>query len=211
MVDEETARSARLHYGWIVAAVTFAALLAAAGIRATPGVLMVPFENEFGWSSATISFAGAVSLTSLMRTSWQLVLLWGILVGAGSGMVALAVSATIVNQWFAERRGLVLGVLTASTATGQLVFLPALAAIIEAFGWRAAVLAVAGVGFLTLPLIGCFMLDRPADLGLLPYGQTGGSASTLSRKGNPFVAALEALGTGARSKDFWLLSISFFI
>jgi len=120
------AAAPRVHYAWIVAGITFVTLLAAAGIRATPGVLIVPFEHEFGWTRATISLAvsvnlilyglmgpfsaalvdrlGArttmicamvilgigVSLTSLMTASWQLVLLWGIVVGAGSGMIALA-------------------------------------------------------------------------------------------------------------------------
>src|SRR5258707_6292916 len=149
----------RLHYAWIVAAVTFLPLLAAAGIRSTPGVLMVPFEQEFGWSRATIAVAVAinlllyglmgpfaaalldrlgvrgtvmlaltllalgVSLTTLMTAPWQLMLLWGVVVGGGSGMTALALGATVANRWFTERRGLVMGGLTASTAPGQLLFL----------------------------------------------------------------------------------------
>jgi len=246
MIGSETMRGRRLHYGWIVAAVTFATLLAAAGIRATPGVLMVPLQDEFGWTRASISFAvsvnlllyglmgpfsaalvdrlgarrtmmtgmallaSAVSLTATMTASWQLVLLWGIVVGAGSGMVALALAATIVNRWFAERRGLVMGVLTASTATGQLVFLPILAAIIEHWGWRTAVLTIAGAGALTLPLVGLFMRDRPEDLGLAPYGQTGPAAPAPALR-NPVTAALETLGEGLRSRDFWMLAASFFI
>jgi MFS family permease len=186
------------HYAWIVAAITFVTLLAAAGIRATPGVIIVPLEQEFGWSRASISLAvsinlvlygflgpfsaalvdrlGArttmlcamatlavgVSLTALMNATWQLVLLWGVVVGAGSGMIALALAATVVNRWFADRRGLVMGVLTASTATGQLVFLPFLALIVQTYGWRPAVLTIAGVGLLTLPLIAFFMRNRRA-------------------------------------------------
>jgi len=136
MVLLERLAHGRLHYGWIVAAVTFLTLLAAAGIRATPGVLIVPLEQEFGWTRASISLAvsvnlvlygflgpfsaalvdrlGArktmgiamttlaigVSLTALMTATWQLVLLWGIVVGSGSGMMALALAATVVNRWF---------------------------------------------------------------------------------------------------------------
>ncbi len=239
-------RGGGLHYGWIVAAITFLTLLAAAGIRATPGVLMVPLEQEFGWTRASISFAvsinlllygfmgpfsaalvdrlgarrtilagmallaAAVGLTSLMTANWQLVLLWGIAVGAGSGMVALALAATIVNRWFAERRGLVMGALTASTATGQLIFLPILATIIEHAGWRAAVLSIAGAGALTLPLVFFLMRDRPEDIGLLPYGQQG-PAAPAPRLRNPVAAAFETLGEGLRSRDFWMLATSFFI
>src|SRR6202008_5213128 len=160
----------KLHYAWVVAGVTFLTLLVAAGLRATPGVLIVPLETEFGWSRATISFAiglniflygligpfaaavmdrfglrrtmlGAlaciavgVMLTPLMTRPWQLVLLWGVIVGTGSGATALVLGATVVARWFSARRGLVVGILTASTATGQLVFLPALASIAQNYG-----------------------------------------------------------------------------
>ena len=153
-----------MHYAWIVAAVTFLVLLVGAGVRATPGVLMVPLETEFGWSRTAISAAIAinialygligpfaaslmdryglrrivlaaiallslsVALTTQMRTQWQLTLLWGVLVGSGTGVTALVLAAVIASRWFDERRGLVLGLLSAANATGQLVFLPLLPA-----------------------------------------------------------------------------------
>ena len=237
----------RLHYAWIVAAVTFLTLLAAAGVRSTPGVLMVPFEQEFGWSRATISvavsinlllyglmgpFAAAlldrlgvratmmlalsllavgVGLTTLMTAPWQLVLLWGVVVGGGAGMTALTLGATVVNRWFSERRGLVMGVLTASTATGQLLFLPLMAWVVERHGWRPAVLGIAAVALLVVPLIGFLMRDRPADVGLAPYGDDGPVKPVARSTANPARVALAALGRGLRSGDFWLLALSFFI
>src|SRR3954468_16964540 len=153
----------RIHYAWVILGVTFLTLLASAGVRAAPGVLIIPLEQEFHWTRATISFAisinillyglmgpfaGAlmqrfgvrrttisamtllaigVGLATQVRQAWQLVLLWGVVVGLASGMVAIVLGATVVNRWFVERRGLALGILTASTATGQLVFLPLLA------------------------------------------------------------------------------------
>src|SRR5260370_15792922 len=126
-------------------------------------------------------------------------------------MMALALAATIVNRWFCQHRGMVMGVLTASTGTGQLVFLPFPAAIVTNFGWRPAALTIAGVGLLPLPLIAFFMRDRPADLGLTPLGDAAGTPPILASKGNPFTAAFEALREGARSRDFWLLALSFFI
>ena len=140
-------------YAWIVAGITFIALIVTAAVRATPSILIVPLEQEFGWSRVTISFAisinlllygligpfaagmlnrygsrrvmmislatlsGGVALTTLVRTSWQLVLLWGVLVGTGTGMTAIVLGATVVHRWFREQQGLVIGVLTASTAT----------------------------------------------------------------------------------------------
>jgi len=241
------AKAKTLHYGWIIAAVTFVTLLAAAGVRATPSVLIVPLEQEFGWSRSTISFAVAVNiflygmigpfaaaimerfgirrtmctalavialgvaLTPLMRQSWQLVLLWGVVVGSGTGVTAMVLGATIVTRWFTARRGLVMGVLTASTATGQLVFLPLLASLAETYGWRSVSLTVAGVAAILLPLVAIFMRDRPADLGLAPYGESGAPHAIPPRQGNPAMVALRALRTGLRSRDFWLLAGSFFV
>ncbi len=236
----------RLHYAWVVAGLTFVTLLAAAGVRATVSVLIVPLEQEFGWTRATISAAVSVNLllygfigpfaaaiidrvgvrrtmaaalacvaagvvlTTQMTTPWQLVLLWGVVVGGGTGMTALVLGAMVANRWFAERRGVVMGVLTASTATGQLVFLPALASLVESYGWRVAVLAIAGFGLAVAPVIGLVMRDRPSDVGLLPYGATAPEAAP-PPAGNPFMAPLEALWRGFSSRDFWLLSLSFFI
>jgi len=239
--------SRRLHYAWIVAAVTFVVLLATAGVRSAPGVLIVPLEKEFGWSRTTTSaavsinillygligpFAAAlmdwlgirktvllslvtvatgVSLTMFMTASWQLMLLWGVVVGGGTGMTALVLAATLVNRWFKTHRGLVIGVLTASTATGQLVFLPLLATTVEHFGWRYAALIIAGALMLSIPLVAIFLRDRPADLGMLPYGETVASPVPVVPKTNPALEAIRCLRDGLRSRDFWLLAGSFFV
>ena len=236
----------RFHYGWVVAAVTFAILLVGAGVRATPGVLIVPLEHEFGWSDATISAAIAinillygllgpfavaimerfglrrtvlgalgllatgVSATALMRAPWQLMLLWGVVVGSGTGMIAMVLGATVATRWFAKSRGLVLGVLTASSATGQLVFLPLLAHLAEAWGWRAASLTVAGATVVLMPLVALLLRDRPIDLGIPPYGATALEPAPVHAR-NPAVRALLALRDGTRSRDFWLLAGTFFV
>jgi MFS family permease len=238
----------RIHYGWIVAAVTFLVLLSSAGVRATPSILIVPLEREFGWTRATISLAVSinlilyglmgpfaatlmqrlgvrttvlisaatltvgVALTPLMRAPWQLILLWGVVVGAGTGMTALVLGATVVNRWFTARRGLVMGILTASTATGQLVFLPLLAAMVERHGWRTATLLVAGAVLLIIPLVLLLLRERPEDVGLARFGEQG--LPGREKGGTPVstsAGALAALRQGARSRDFWLLAGSFFI
>jgi sugar phosphate permease len=231
----------------VVAAVTFLTLLAAAGVRATPGVLFVPLGEEFGWSRSTVSLAvsvnillygltgpfaagvmiaaglrrtmlaalvllaAAVGLSTFMRAPWQLVLLWGVAVGVGTGLTAMVLGATVVNRWFVERRGLALGLLTASTATGQLVFLPLLARVVERAGWRAAVLVVAGAAALIVPLVALLMRDDPRDVGLAPYGGTAADAMPTRPSRNPAALALAALAHGARRRDFWLLAGTFFV
>src|SRR5262245_18628856 len=75
-------------------------------------------------------------LTVWMDSAWQLLLCWGLLVGLGTGSMALAFAATVTNRWFTERRGLVTGILTAASASGQLIFLPVLSWIVETHDWR---------------------------------------------------------------------------
>lgn len=153
-----------------------------------------------------------VSLTTLMRQPAHLVFLWGILVGGGTGMTAIVLGASVVHRWFHSHRGVVVGALTASTATGQLLFLPVLAWLVTQDGWRSAVLMVAGALLVVLPLIFFFMRDHPGSLGLRPYGLSEQEPIPEAKRGaNPFWEAIAALRDGVRSRDFWLLAGSFFI
>jgi len=157
----------------------------------------------------TLLTAG-VSLATLVRQPWQLVLLWGVVVGSGSGMVALVLGATIVNRWFVARRGLAMGILTASTATGQLIFLPLLASVIQQHGWRFGILIAASAGALMIPIVFALLREQPADLGIPAYGGTAGAAP-IAATANPARIAIDALADGLRSRDFWLLTLTFVI
>ena len=153
--------------------------------------------------------ASGVSLATLVTKPWQLILLWGVVVGIGSGMAALVLGATIVNRWFLERRGLAMGILTASTATGQLLFLPLLASIIGRQGWRPGILIVAGAAALMIPVVVVLLRERPAP-GQFAYGASV-EAAAASTTGNPARIAIDALADGLRSRDFWLLTLTFVI
>jgi MFS family permease len=140
-------------------------------------------------------------------------LLWGVVIGIGTGMTALVLGATIAARWFAARRGLVVGILTASVATGQLVFLPLLASITERLGWRIALglmcvmLAVAAFAVLML------MRDRPGDVGLRPFGDAGTEPLPAPPANNApiMAAALGTLRDASRQRVFWILFATFFI
>lgn len=237
----------KIHPAFVVAGATFIVLLCAAAVRATPSILIVPLEREFGWSRALLSsavsvnlvlyglvgpFAAAlmerfgirrtvlvslalicagVALTAQMRSSWQLVLSWGILVGLGTGTTAMVLGATVVNRWFFSRRGAVMGVLTASTATGQMLFLPLEAHVVEHHGWRAVTLMVAAVIALLLPLVALLVRDRPADVGVLPYGASPETPVLERSRQNPMANALRVLRESSHKADFWLLAGSFFV
>ncbi|GAA3445657.1 MFS transporter [Planomonospora venezuelensis] len=239
-----------MHWAWVVAAVTFVALVGAAGFRATPGALIDPLQREFGWTRGTISLAVSVNLllygltapfaaalmerfgigrvvsyalglvalgsglTVFMTTGWQLVLLWGVLVGLGTGSMALALVATVTGRWFVRHRGLVTGVLTAGGATGQLVFLPVAAALSESHGWRAASLVTAGAALAVVPLVLLLFREHPSDVGLGPYGgapEVPATAPAVPVPGGAARRALGALADAARTRVFWLLAGGFAI
>src|SRR3984885_5900156 len=235
------------HYAWTVLGVTFVCLLISAATRATPSILMVPLENEFGWSRTTISMAISLNIllygligpfaagfinrygprrvmaasailiglgtlaTITIKHPWQLFALWGVLVGVGTGIIAIVLGATVVQRWFYAHRGLALGMLTASAATGQFVFLPFLAKLVVDHGWRSSVITMAALALLMAPIALLFMRDRPHDRGLLPLGQPAGMDVPTAAVQNPFVAAISALTSASRSKEFWILAGSFFI
>ena len=183
--------------------------------------LMGPFAaaliNRFGVRRVTLSSLALISsglaLSLLMTQVWELILLWGIVVGFGTGLTALVLGATIATRWFSTRRGLVIGLLTASSATGQLVFMPLLATIAEQAGWRAALVLLCGLLMLAAVAVLALMRDRPSDLALLPFGEstTPVASPVASPAGSIAFAALDALRQAAKTRVFWILFATFFI
>ncbi|MEV5894125.1 MFS transporter [Nonomuraea fuscirosea] len=243
-----TTPTRRLHRAWYVAAVAFVAILGSAGFRATPGVLITPLREEFGWTAGTISLAVSINLvlygltapfaaalmdrfgmrrvvavallliaagsglTVLMTASWQLLLFWGVLVGLGTGSMALVFAATVVDRWFVRHRGLVTGVLTAAGATGQLVFLPVLAQLAQGPGWRFASLTVAAAALAVVPFVWWLLRDRPEDVGTTALGADPDAVrAEPPAKVNAAMRAVSVLVSAARTRPFWLLAGGFAI
>jgi MFS family permease len=157
--------------------------------------------------------ACGVAAAPLIRQSWQLVALWGLGIGVGTGLVAMVLAATVVNRWFAARRGMVLGILTASASTGQLVFLPMLAQVTARYGWRTAVLVAAGIVAALIPLAAWLLRESPESMGLRPYGADAAdaSASAPASDARAPLGALAVLRDVATSRNFWILFVTFFI
>jgi MFS family permease len=173
------------------------------------------FVERFGLRRVMIDALAVVAvgslLTVLMDSPWQLFLLWGIVIGAATGAISVPLAAIVSTRWFVSRRGLVTGLLGASFASGQLVFLPLLAWIVTSAGWRWAAVAVSAAALgLVLPLVALLMRDRPRDIGLRPFGASEDDPEPPPLV-NPFGAALGGLRLGAHSGTFWLLFGSFFI
>src|SRR5215467_3325835 len=163
-------------FGW-----TTAEISSALSIRFILFGLMAPFAaallNRYGLRNVTLAaqliVVSALLASLAMTRVWQLMLLWGVVIGVGTGMTALVLGATIATRWFTARRGLVVGILTASVATGQLVFLPLLASLTERYGWRLALGLVCIMLCVSAFAVLMIMRDRPGDVGLRPFGDTG--------------------------------------
>lgn len=232
----------------LVIAVTFAALLISAGLRATPGVLMQPLQLNFGWNRTVVSFSAGVGIflyglvgpfaaalmvsfgirrtmlaglglmaaatfASLWMTQpWHYLLTWGVFSGIGSGAVASVLAAAVVNRWFATRQGLVMGLLSASTATGALVFLPVLAWLSNDGAWRPVVLTVSLACLALVPLVALIVPEHPGDIGTTRFGEQPGDAppAPLKQAGSAALA-IEVLLRAARQPTFWLLFGTFFV
>jgi sugar phosphate permease len=238
------------HYAWVIAAVTFLAMLTTSAALGLPGAMLQPLSKEFGWTTDQLSsvfavrfalfgllgpfaavFIGRFGLRRVMVTAatfiaaamvlatgitqlWQLFLLWGLVLGCGTGLTALVLGAMVANRWFTSNRGLVVGLFAASTATGQLIFLPIAAWMIENMGWRYAVIPVFAACVVVATLATLFMRDHPGSIGLRAFGEPDSSpleappprAKTLNVLG-PFRVLAEA----SRNRTFWILAGTFFI
>jgi MFS family permease len=238
-----------IHYGWVVVFATFLTMLVTAGAMGAPGVLIKPLQDEFGWSTSSISSALAIRLilfglmgpfaaafmnrfgvrnviifalamiavgfigSFYMTTLWQLLLFWGIMVGFGTGLTAMVLAATVSTRWFSKQRGLVVGMLSASSATGQLVFLPLMAELTERYGWRTTVLFVCGMLAVVALIVLALMRDRPADLNLPLFGEIHVTPAPSIDKslGAMLLSPLIVLKEVSRSSTFWILFATFFI
>ena len=237
----------KIHPAWIAAIVTFFTLVANAGFRSAPSVLIMPLEDAFGWSRDQISLAISVNvllfgltapfaaalmerftvrkvvmgalttvstgafLTTQIHAPWQLVATWGVIVGIGTGSMALVFAATVASRWFVKRRGLVTGALTAAAATGQLVFLPGLTHMSQMYGWKSIGLTIGGASLFMVPMIFLFLREKPADLGLLPYGAAEDWQPPKRADMSAARLTLLTLKQASAHKDFWYLSGSFFV
>lgn len=150
-------------------------------------------------------------LTMAIDSLWQLVALWGFVVGVGTGSMALVFAASIVNRWFIERKGLVIGALTAAAATGQLIFLPTLSSLAMDYGWRSVSLTVGVAALAMVPLISVLLPERPASIGAAPFGAPADWVDVPAPVGNAARLAISTLSQAFRVKNFWYLTISFFV
>jgi predicted MFS family arabinose efflux permease len=203
-------------FGWSRADTSLAAAVGLL-LYGLVGPFAAALMQRFGVRRVLLAALLLMSLSTgaslFMRAHWQLVLTWGVLSGLGSGCVTVVLGATIVNRWFSRQRGLMMGLLTASTATGTLLFIPLLARLASVAGWQAVVLAVATACLLVIPIAALLLPEQPEDLGLTRYGSTPGESTPLAAQayGNPFATAVDVLAAALVRRDFWLLFATFFI
>ena len=203
-------------FGWSTAEIS-----SALSIRFMLFGLMAPFAaallNRYGLRNVTLAaqliVVSALVLSLGMTELWQLILLWGVVIGIGTGMTALVLGATIAARWFVARRGLVVGILSASVATGQLLFLPLLASLTDRFGWRIGLSFICVLLAISAVVVFMVLRDRPSDLGLRPYGDNGAQAQPLPAPSTAPVmaAALGTLRDASKSGVFWVLFATFFV
>ncbi|GAA4848174.1 MFS transporter [Saccharopolyspora rosea] len=201
-------------FGWPHSTISFAVSLNLLlyGLTAPfAAALMARFGIRRVTVAALLLVAAGSGATVFMTASWQLVLCWGLLVGLGTGSMALAFVSTVVDRWFLVRRGLVSGVLTAASATGQLVFLPLVAYLTGAAGWRAAALTVTAAALAVVVLVLLLMRDHPSDLGTTAYGAPEGAPEPPPDPGNAAALALRTVRDAAKVPAFWLLAGGFAI
>lgn len=196
-------------FGW-----SHGAISTAAGVNLVVFGLSAPFaatlSERFGLRRTVAVALVMIMLSAAAITQvtelWQLYIVWGLVAGAATGAVAPVLAAAIAGRWFTERRGLVVGSLTAANSTGQLVFLPLMAHLTEMTDWRWVMAVVGGAAVVALVAVAVALRDRPADVGLEPYGGADPEQSDGRR-----LSALGVLRSVYRDRVFLALAGSFFI
>ena len=237
----------KLHPAWIAAGVTFLTLVSTSGFRAAPTVLMVPLQNYFGWSRASISSAISINVlvygltapfaaalmerfgirrvvifaltivgagawsTQYINRPWHLAVLWGLIVGGGTGSMALVFAASIANRWFIKHRGIVIGLLTAANAAGNLIFLPLFSHLAMRYGWKSISITVGLAAFAMVPVIALFLKESPQDIAVMPYGAPADFVYSSHKRKNAARETIETLRDAMKVKKFWLIAGSFFV
>ena len=203
-------------FGWSTAAISLAASVNLM-IYGLGGPFAAALYDRFGLRRCVLVAVAVVALgsalTLMMSAQWQFIFLWGFVNGTATGAVSVTLAAVIASRWFVVRRGLATGILTAANATGQLIFLPLLAWLSDAYGWRYAIGAVVvAATVIVLPLAAWLIRDRPSSVGVRAYGATEDDVPPPPPAANPFLTAIgDGLLYAAGSRTFWLLSASFFI
>ena len=237
----------KLHPAWTALVVTFLTLMATAGFRSAPSVLIIPLEDAFGWSRAQISTAIAINVliygliapfaaalmerftvrkvvmsaltfvaisagsTVFISQAWHLWLLWGVCVGVGTGSMALVFAATVANRWFIKNKGIVVGALTAASATGQLIFLPLLSHLAVTYGWKSVSITIAIAAFAVVPLIFFFLKESPAAVGTTPYGAPEDWQPVEKSDLSAYRLAVDTIVKAKSNRDFRILFFTFFV
>lgn len=233
-------RVQRFHYAWVIMVVTFLGLLTSAGVRTAPSIILKPLEDDFGWTRSETSLAVGISLFIFgfgaplggalidrfgprrliliglgmitlgllamlgMSQLWQFHLWWGVAIGVGTGSIAGTLGATIATRWFNQQRGVVLGVFSAASAAGQFLFVPPLISVGADSGWTVVILILAASTGTAWLLALLFMRSKPEDVGLTALGEPNLAAALADSRTTPLRDAL-------RTRDFWLLALSFFV
>jgi MFS family permease len=196
-------------FGWnraaIAAAVSINLLLF--GVAAPiSGRLVDRIGPRYVMMGAIVIWGTGVALTPFMKDIWQLYVLWGVLVGLGTGAGGSVISATVSARWFVARRGLIVGLLGTATSTGQLIFIPILMAMVVNLGWRAGAMLMVAVGAFVFTAIVLLMRNDPKEVGQEPYGAETITPTQAAQEAQPPISIRDAM----RAPEFWLLAGAFF-
>jgi len=206
-----------MEFGWshgVIGLAVSVNMVLFGGFSPFAAALMDSFGVRRVVTFALVLVALGSGLTVWMNAAWQLIVLWGVLVGVGTGSMSMAFVATVTSRWFVARRGLVSGILTAGNATGQLIFLPVIAWLSMHHGWRAAAITAAVAAVVVVPLVLLGLRDHPHDLGIKAYGATDdepGPDKIVASGRSSAGRAVGVLVRSARTPTFWLLAGGFAI
>jgi MFS family permease len=143
-------------------------------------------------------------LMSRLDAIWQLYLFYGVIIGIGMSGSFIPLVSTVV-RWFVDRRGVMTGIVTASTGVGALIGPPVANLLISKFSWRVSFLVLGGIAFAVIVLSAQLLRRDPAQVGQRPYGENREDNNETGLNGEG-LSLREALFTSR----FWIFFITGF-
>lgn len=152
-----------------------------------------------------ILYLTSMFLVGIVTQPWQFFIAFGILLAITQAFTFVPLQASI-GGWFRRRLGLATGILQAAGGIGAALLAPAVAALLEAVGWRETFWGIAFIGGGLIIISSLFFRSKPADANLRPYGARGDEPPEISPPQEILKLRLKIFGQHMRrTRAFWNL------
>ncbi len=197
-------------FGWSISLISTALMVyyfVGAAFSPISGWLGDRYGPRLMMISGGLLYASSMILMGIMTHAWHFFLTFGVMLSITQSISMVPLIAA-VSLWFRKRLGLAIGLLWGAGGIGTAVMSPLIATLIEAVGWRGTFWTIGLTGGSLLIILTLIFRNRPADLGLSPYGLSAQDPKEISLPKNIERLRLKTYNKHIRrTRAFWNLPV----